>query len=112
MSREKAPTRPCIVCKRPIPRRHDHVPVEPLTGWSPHHEVSIKADLRTLADCRRHTNKPYILSATQNVSGMITGFNAWDGESYTSQYFCTNNCAMAQGLASAQHGHRYTWKNQ
>lgn len=71
----------------------------------------VHEDLRTLADCKRHTNEPYVLSAMRS-GGLIVRFTVWDGVSYRHLgYFCTNRCAVDQGYASARSGARFTWKD-
>ncbi len=108
----KPPSKKCIVCGRPVPRRTILYTVWPLsnrTGGFTH--AMIEADLRTVGDCRRHTNLPFIISTRRDRDGFINSFAAWDGESYShGGYFCTGRCAQDQGYASAKHGNRYVWK--
>ncbi|TCM37759.1 hypothetical protein EDF59_110155 [Novosphingobium sp. ST904] len=110
----KAPRKACIVCGRPVPRRSTDVPViAPSSDFNHHYGSRVHADLKTLADCRRHTNMPYVISALKSPDGFIIRFTEWDGESYhNGGWFCTNRCAMAQGFAAAQHGQRYVWKDR
>lgn len=60
-------------------------------------------------EAQRHTNDRIISSRTDS-HGRISTIGTWDGESYRDKYFCTNQCAMDQGYASAKHGARFTWK--
>lgn len=106
----KRPSKACIVCGRPVRRWSEDIEVKPLSARGFSSTAQVHADLRTLADCKRHTNQPHVLSAMR-MGGLIVRFTVWDGESYYLQgYFCTNRCATEQGFASAQNGHRYTWK--
>lgn len=108
----RPPSKKCIVCGRRVPRRMVFVEVSPPSnpnGTSRHARVN--EDLRSLADCQRHTNLPFVVSARRDGQGFVRAFNAWDGESYMNGgFFCTNRCAQDQGYASAAHGDRYTWK--
>lgn len=109
----KLPSKKCIVCGRPVPRWTIWYAVWPLANRDGRSTVlpMIDADLRSMADCHRHTNLPFILSARRDTDGFVTSFTAWDGESYHRQgYFCTGRCAEAQGFASAQNGTRFQWK--
>ena len=108
----KPPSRKCIVCGRPVPRRTILYTVWPLSNRSGMRPFAvIEADLRTTSDCLRHTNLRFIISNRRDSYGFITSFAAWDGESYMNGgHFCTNRCAQDQGHASAQHGYRFTWK--
>lgn len=46
-------------------------------------------------------------------NGTVGSFVVWDGESYWhAGYFCTNKCAIDQGMAAAKFGQRYTWKSR
>lgn len=106
----KPPSKACIVCGRSVPRMSRDITVSPPSldgGYD--RQAPVVADLRTLDDCRRHTNLPFVLSA-KRLKGLVVRFTVWDGESYLHRgYFCTNRCAMDQGFASAEHGERYTW---
>ena len=105
------PSKPCIVCGRPIPRTMTRTEVRPLTKTDGSSRAAkINADLFDLADCRRRTNHPYVTRAARNGAGMIVAFDSWDGETYDSEFFCTRRCAMKQGVASARSGARFTWK--
>jgi len=108
----KLPSRPCIVCGRPIARRSETVHLAPSEGWTPGMHQGIPADIKTREECRRFTNAPYIVSLKKNDEGWIYEFQKWDGESFMSSYFCTNRCAMDQGYAAAKHGHRYVWRTE
>jgi hypothetical protein len=104
--------RPCIVCGRSIRKRVEVVYVIPSTcaGGSGGYDAEARlADLRSKEDCLRHTNLPHVIFINRWGGEFVRVFHAWDGESFESKYFCTNNCAMMQGHASAQHGNRYTW---
>ena len=99
----------CIVCGRAVPKRTQDVLVRPLTGeYGGWREANITADIKTRSDCQSHTNHQ-IVSIKKNRDGLITRFTTWDGESYRFRgHFCTNNCAIEQGYASAYHGYRFT----
>lgn len=102
----------CIVCARPIKKRVSEIRVQPISldHTANFMTAHINADLRTLDDCRRHTNAPFIISTRRRDGDLITAFTTWDGESYVDQYFCRNVCAVRQGYAAASHGHRFTWR--
>lgn len=104
------PTRPCIVCGRPIAKRTTTVYIVPDTGWSPNYQGH-RADVKSRCECRRFTNAPYIVSHRKNGDGFIYSFETWDGETFTDKYFCTKSCAQAQGYAAAKFGHRFLWKD-
>ena len=102
----------CIVCGRSIRKRIHDVSVRPMSDSAGGRtSPDLHADLRTKADCARHTNAPFIVSISRNRSGCVTRFGTWDGESFVDRYFCTNSCARSQGYASADSGQRFTWKN-
>jgi hypothetical protein len=63
----------------------------------------------TKEEAARHVNGQPI-SFGKGVGGTIANVNTWDGETYADPYFHSQTCAARQGYASAQHGHRYTWK--
>ncbi len=108
----KLRSKKCIVCGRAIRKRVVDIMVLPVTGTTGHSiRVDVEADLRTKADCARHTNAPFIVAIRRNREGFVTRFGTWDGESFVDRYFCTNSCAQSQGYASADSGQRFTWKN-
>lgn len=49
-----------------------------------------------------------IISAARSGGAVnyISRIGVWDGESYESEFFCTNRCAMTFGLAAARNGWR------
>jgi hypothetical protein len=65
---------------------------------------------KTRDDVQRLVNGEIL--STRRDGLRIVGAGVWDGESYRSQYFHADRCAAAQGVASAQHGHRYTWSKE
>lgn len=110
------PSTKCIVCGRNVPKSGavDYHVNSPSTGTANHWgaQVQSEVDLKSIDDCRRHTNMPYIISAARNKDGFIRRFTAWDGERYQNGgWFCTNRCAIKQGMAAAQLGHRFTWRS-
>jgi len=112
MTATSLPKKSCIVCGRPVKRRTYDVGVEPISQRTAYQgSAQIVADIASKADCQRHTNQPYIVSTVRGPDGWIIRFTVWDGVSYFHRgYFCTGNCAQAQGYASAEHGERYVWK--
>lgn len=104
--------RSCIVCGRPIQKLTVEYRVQPsnVTGFAS--DTNVYANLRTKADCRPHTNLPHIVHIDRWGGEFIRIFSAWDGESFRSDFFCTNRCAIAQGHASARAGRRYTWSTK
>lgn len=116
-------SRACIVCgasirKRTVtwsirlPRAANGVIEEKLEGDIKRDAVSVtlytRNRPRSKADCQLLTNQP-VVSVRRWPDGYIYQFSVWDGESYESQFFCSNRCAIKQGIASAEHGHRYKW---
>jgi len=117
----------CIVCGKPIAKRYSVVwfrqPQEgaPASVFGPAIEPS--PDGTRVGDtwflAQRPINKEeaqrYSNHAIQRIIGWqgdaITGATYWDGESYMNQYFCKDKCAVAQGYASAHHGHRFRWRD-
>jgi len=89
----------CIVCGRKIPKR--------LETMSFSH--SDEAAPTSKAACQALTNKR-IVAIRYWHHGRVRDASLWDGQTYTSEWFCTNNCAMDQGNASAHHGYRFLWK--
>jgi hypothetical protein len=105
------PSKPCIVCGRPIPRDMTWNEVRPVydTGGS-NPNAKIVGDLYDRADCLRRTNHPYVTRLHRNPRGLVIRFDSWDGESFMSPYFCTNRCAERQGYQSARDGHRWNFR--
>lgn len=123
----------CIVCNRPIKRKvHTYFirQPQPATDAMPtfglrarsaildgHRETNswsttlwLTTPPQSKADAQKLVNQTVVSVGYQKGSRSAYRFTTWDGESYEQQYFCTNRCAVDQGLASAQHGHRYTWE--
>ncbi len=109
----RVPSKSCIVCGRPVKRITHDIEVQPVSPQERYHQIreaSVVADLRTKADCQRHTNQPFVVSIVRGPAGFVRRFTVWDGTSYYhSGFFCTGNCAQKQGYASATHGYRFTW---
>jgi hypothetical protein len=122
----------CIVCGRPIAKRtatlyfrepKAYQPAKP-TSWGdewPAQEAKpdglregnhlyLQHRPRTRAEAQRYVNGQIVSSKRR--AEFVTSVNYWDGESYADKYFCTNNCAMRQGYASAAHGARYVWRDK
>lgn len=115
----------CIVCDKPIAKRYkvlwfqrprEAVNVGPFGGRQEaivdgtriNDTFYLANPPRTKEEAQRFSNH-----TIQRIIGMhngyISGATYWDGESYIDQFFDRDRCAVAQGYASAQHGHRYTW---
>lgn len=59
--------------------------------------------LRSKADCQRYTNGT-VTAVSYNNDRTVSHFYVWDGESYESQFFCSNVCAQGLGYLMAAEG--------
>lgn len=106
----------CRCCGRPIakstgtvivrrgPSQYDHQH----KGWR---YVYAPGDLKTKADCLRHTNQK-IISMKYTVdtkdgdpdpsTKRVASFQEWDGVSYVDEMFCTLRCASQFGYMAAR----------
>ena len=65
----------CIVCGRAIKKRVETIWVQPVSDSAASFPgARVKADLRTRADCQRHSNHQ-VISVSKNRSGLVTAFN-------------------------------------
>jgi hypothetical protein len=122
----------CIVCKRPIAKRsstiyfrepneytppldaswgrvHEAIPARP-DGHREGDKLYLAQRPRNREEAQRYVNGT-IISASRD-GAVLASVNYWDGESYRDTFFCTNECAMKQGYAAAQDGHRWVWKKK
>lgn len=88
-----------------------HAQTERLEGQREGSRIHMAAWPKTRDEAARLVNQQ-IISVRKNGDGEIEKFATWDGESFDSEWFCTNECAMMQGRASAEHGARFTWKKK
>lgn len=122
----------CIVCGKPIPKRtHGYYfrkPQPAHTGLEGPIRIAprdarpegyvergtfistIYTDHRpeTRVACARYTNEQIVHHTMSD--GAIYSFSTWDGKSYRDPWFHSDTCAVQQGRASAEHGHRYVWE--
>lgn len=112
------PNRPrCLTCGAAIPKLMESWSISPATangrrnGDSDYGKRTLYFDAdapnrpRTLADCQRFTNSR-VHRINGYLSGVVSSFTAWDGESYISPHFCKNGCAEAFGRKAARLGVR------
>lgn len=105
----------CIVCGRPIRKRMETLWFSPATsngrqnGDRGDTSVYLDEELhpRTKEEAARYTNHEITRVTFHN--GRVSSITWWTGE-YDDPFFDTGACAKKQGYASAQHGHRYTWR--
>ena len=64
---------------------------------------------KTKEECARLTNHK-IVSTRRNGNDEIEQFSAWDEESYISDFFHADICAISQGYAAAEAGYRWKFK--
>jgi hypothetical protein len=121
----------CIVCNRPVPRRtttywfrepRAAIEAGPFGGSIPAHpegeiigtEIFTANPPTDRVGCQRYTNHTIISHKMDwRDKSKVSRFTVWDGESYLFRgHFCTNNCVMSQGYASAQFGERFIWKDR
>jgi hypothetical protein len=109
------PRKQCIVCGRSVKRITQDLDVRPAcAGASSGYSIGahVVADMRTRADCLRHTNQPYVVSTLRGPGGFVSRMTVWDGVSfYHDGFFCTGRCAQSQGYASARRGDRFRWNS-
>ncbi len=112
--------RTCIVCGKPIAkatttvyfkdaesfRREPGSREESYGGQQV--ELFVTERPRTKSEAQRYLNQPIV--SIRRSGEFVYSAGIWDGESFTNQYFHSNECAILQGIASARGGHRYTWK--
>ncbi|WP_066725267.1 hypothetical protein [Sphingomonas pituitosa] len=122
----------CIVCGRPIAKRtsdfffrepvayqppkphswggdHNAIEAKP-DGWREGNSIYLHQRPRSREEAQRYVNGEII--SVRRDGEVLSRVSYWDGESWQDRFFCTNRCAMDQGYASAQHGHRYLWKSR
>ncbi|HEY1441377.1 MAG TPA: hypothetical protein VGF65_11175 [Mycobacterium sp.] len=72
-------------------------------------EVAPEAPLRSIADCRRHSNQQVVsVGYTNRPDRHVWRFSEWDGETYwtASKPFCNPDCTLAFARASYRAGYR------
>lgn len=99
------PSRHCIVCAKAIPRATKTVWIRGITAPFMGNEGTPRADLRTIDDCRKHSGTEHVY-ALRLWHGFVYRYSTWDGKSWRDEFFCSNQCAIAQGYISARAGHR------
>jgi predicted nucleic acid-binding Zn ribbon protein len=99
------PSRYCIVCAKAIPRRVKTVEVRSKTAPFTGHAGTPVVDLRTIDDCRNYSGTEHVY-ALRLWHGYVYRFSTWDGKTWRDEFFCSNQCAIAQGYISARAGHR------
>lgn len=111
--------RHCIVCGKPIPKATVTIYFKEAAGYKREPgtreesyggymvAIYVAERPRTKAEAQRHVNQPIV--SVRRLGEYVSQVGVWDGESFASEYFHSNECAIRQGLASAQHGHRYKW---
>ena len=119
MAGRRDPNRPrCLTCGAAIPKRFESWSVSPA---APNGRESGSADYakrtlyfdsgdprrpRTLEDCQRFTNSR-VTRINGYIAGLVSGFTAWDGESYIDSHFCKAGCAERFGRKAAALGVRF-----
>lgn len=91
----------------------DRMGRKPSTGNGISREIAVDEPLRSIADCRRHTNGEVVSVAYHN-DGTVWRFGEWDGESYwaKSSPFCNAECALIFARASHRAGYRLIEKQE
>lgn len=111
----------CIVCGKTIPKKTNTVYLYPASEKQAHgsySQQSISCSTlhvakefwpRSIEQCKPFTNGR-IVSVQYHNDGTVSSFGVWDGESYQDKFFHSQRCAMMQGYAAAEDGHRWRWK--
>lgn len=125
---------PCIVCGRKLAKRTETIrfspPIAPQPAYRAGGQFGYEVEARpgkpagtregnvfylerlprTKEEARRFVNGTIVSVRRDSRHDGICEIGVWDGETYRDKFFCTKECAIRQGYAAAQHGHRFIWK--
>jgi hypothetical protein len=106
----------CPTCGKPLPKLTRTVWVID-RGWLDRRdrqlehstysrEIAPEAALRSIADCRRHSNQQ-VVSVHYDRDKQVSRFTEWDGETYwsASAPFCKPDCALRFARAALRAGY-------